>query len=75
MIDRAPGLPDSYAALSVPLIMLNRYDEAEQALQHALNIRETGQALNNLGSIRYSQKRYAKAWVTRFVHSPITHAA
>ena len=61
MIDRAPGLPDSYAALSVPLIMLNRYDEAEQALQHALNIRETGQALNNLGSIRYSQKRYAEA--------------
>lgn len=61
MTQHAPGLADSYAGLAAPLILLNRYAEAEQALQHALNIRETSQTLNNLGVIRYYQKRYSEA--------------
>ena len=61
MIQRAPGLPDSYAGLAGSLTLLNRYSEGEQALQHALDIRETGQAFNNLGVIRYYQKRYSEA--------------
>lgn len=40
---------------------LGRYSEAEQALNHSLDIRETGQALNNFGVVRYFQRRYNEA--------------
>jgi tetratricopeptide (TPR) repeat protein len=61
MTEKAPGLAEAYAALAHPLLQLKRYAEAEQALQHALRIRETGQVLNNMGVIRYYQKRYSEA--------------
>jgi len=61
MIERAPRLPDSYSALSAPLMHLGRYDEAEEALQKSLQIRVTAQGLNNLGALRYRQKRFDEA--------------
>lgn len=61
MIERAPGLPDSYSALAAALMELGRYPEAEEALRTSLKIRETAQGLNNLGVIRYFQRRYEEA--------------
>ncbi len=61
MIVRAPGLPDSYFSLAAALIELERYEEAEKALQTSLKIRETPEALNNLGAIRFRQGRFEEA--------------
>ena len=61
MIARAPGLPDSYSALAAALMELGHYPEAEEALQTSLKIRETAQGLNNMGVIRYFQRRYDEA--------------
>jgi len=61
MVVRAPQLSESYSALAMPLMQLDRYAEAEEALQTSLKIRETAMALNNLGVIRYLQGRYEDA--------------
>jgi tetratricopeptide (TPR) repeat protein len=61
MIARAPGLPDSYSALGAALLQLGRDAEADVALQQSLKIRETSQALNNLGALRCIQGRYEEA--------------
>lgn len=61
MVVRAPQLSDSYSSLAAPLVQLERYAEAEDALRKSLNLRETAQALNNLGVIRYLQGRYEEA--------------
>ena len=63
MVMLAPGLPDSYSALGSALLENGQYAEAEDALQKSLNISETARALNNLGVIRYFQRRYDEAAV------------
>jgi tetratricopeptide (TPR) repeat protein len=61
MVERAPGLPDSYSALGSALLELRQYSEAEAALQESLKHGETAQALNNLGVLRSWTGRYADA--------------
>jgi serine/threonine protein kinase/tetratricopeptide (TPR) repeat protein len=62
-IDRAPGLYDEYRNLGAALDELGRDTEAEQALLTSLKLRETPDALNNMGALRAYQKRDAEAVV------------
>ena len=62
-IDRAPGRYDEYRNLGAALDELGRDTEAEQALLTSLKLRETPDALNNMGAMRAYQKRDAEAVV------------
>ena len=57
----APELPEGYSDLGGVLLAAERDDEAESALRHALSLRETRAALNNLGVVLRYRKRDAEA--------------
>ena len=60
-IERAPGLFDEYTNLGAALDELGRDTEAEKALLTSLKLRETPEALNNMGAIRAYQKKDVEA--------------
>jgi eukaryotic-like serine/threonine-protein kinase len=60
-IERAPGLSDEYANLGAVLEELGRDSEAETALLTSLKLRESPDALNNIGAMRAYQKRDEEA--------------
>jgi tetratricopeptide (TPR) repeat protein len=60
-IERAPGLFDEYTNLGAALDELGRDTEAEKALLTSLKLRETPDALNNMGAMRAYQKRDVEA--------------
>jgi tetratricopeptide (TPR) repeat protein len=60
-IERAPGLFNAYSELAAALSEQGRYDEAEQALQASIRLRETATSLNDLGAIRAYQGRDKEA--------------
>jgi tetratricopeptide (TPR) repeat protein len=57
----APGFYDGYSRLGGVLAELGRFPEAENALRRSQAIRETPQALNNLGAVLVFQGRYEEA--------------
>lgn len=61
VIELAPGMYNAYANLGASLEKLGRYDDAEKALRSALAIKESPRALNNMGSLLVSEKKYAEA--------------
>src|SRR5438270_2292645 len=60
-IERAPGLIDEYTNLGAALDELGQDTEAEKALLTSLKLRETPEALNNMGAIRAYQKKDVEA--------------
>jgi serine/threonine-protein kinase len=60
-IERAPGLFDEYTNLGAALDELGQDTEAEKALLTSLKLRETPEALNNMGAIRAYQKKDVEA--------------
>ena len=60
-IERAPGLFDEYTNLGAVLDELGQDTEAEKALLTSLKLRETPEALNNMGAIRAYQKKDVEA--------------
>ena len=57
----APELAEGYSDLGAVLLVGEREDEAEVALRQSLKLRETRQALNNLGVLLRYKKRDAEA--------------
>ena len=51
----------SYASLGGIYLRLGRYQEAAMALQKSLALRPTSRAYNNLGTVRYFERRYLEA--------------
>jgi tetratricopeptide (TPR) repeat protein len=50
-IDHAPGLYDAYTNLGAALDSMGREADAERALNHSLDLKETARALNSLGAV------------------------
>jgi eukaryotic-like serine/threonine-protein kinase len=63
VIDLAPGLDKAYTNLGASLEKLGRVDDAVKALQSSLTLRETPQALNNMGDLLFSHNRFPEALV------------
>lgn len=61
VIALAPRMANAYTNLGASLEKLGRAAEAEKALRSSLAIRETPRALNNMGSLLLSEKRFGEA--------------
>ncbi len=61
VIELAPGMYNAYPNLGASLEKLGRSAEAEKALRSALGLRETPRALNNMGSLLLTEKRFSEA--------------
>ncbi len=61
VIALAPGMYNAYTNLGASLEKLDRTDDAEKALRSSLALRETPRALNNMGSLLYSERRFPEA--------------
>jgi eukaryotic-like serine/threonine-protein kinase len=61
MVDLVPEMPESHASYGGALMMAGQDAEAEKALRRSLGLRETRQALNNLGVLLRYQRRDAEA--------------
>jgi serine/threonine-protein kinase len=56
-----PDAPRGYANLGVALQALQHYDQAIHAYQHSIDLRPTGAAYSNLGSLQLYLGKYAEA--------------
>ena len=61
VISLAPGMYNAYTNLGASLEKLGRAAEAEKALRTSLALRETSRALNNMGSLLFSDRRFSEA--------------
>lgn len=61
VIALAPRMSNAYTNLGASLEKLDRPADAEKALQSSLALRETPRALNNMGSLLFSEGRFAEA--------------
>lgn len=61
VISLAPGMYNAYTNLGASFEKLDRPAEAEKALRSSLALRETQRALNNMGSLLFSERRFAEA--------------
>lgn len=61
VIDLAHNMYNAYTNLGASLEKLDRPADAEKALRSSLALRETPRALNNMGSLLFSESRFAEA--------------